>query len=114
AGGLQVIIHDLEWSWTVPATNSLRIRANLLEVRKIRVNDGCSARVERDAAARPDDRITMKIRSVEDDVLRQARRGPIRRSEEDQISQERPRCWADFHSNETVVMRAVCCGNHRP
>src|SRR5215510_13216664 len=63
---LEVVIDDLEWARAVPPGDGLRVRAGLMTLRDVRVDDGGRGAVERDAAAGGVRRVAVDVAAVDD------------------------------------------------
>ena len=70
AGRFEVVVLDEVGPGPVPAADRLRVLADALAVRDVRVADRHVRGVERDAALLPDQRIAMHVDVIENDVMR--------------------------------------------
>src|SRR5256885_7283003 len=100
------IVADMgEGPGAVQCRQRLRIRADLLEVGKVRGQDFQVSSVHRNPAPAPNGRVSVNVAPLEFDVvrlLRHPRFAPV--TERDHIVQERSGRWRDLEAHETEVV----------
>src|SRR5256885_14820983 len=102
---LEVVVENREWARAGPSRQRLRIRADLLEVGKVRGQDFQVSSVHRNPAPAPNGRVSVNVAPLEFDVvrlLRHLRFAPV--TERDHIVQERSGSWSDLEAHETEVV----------
>src|SRR5256712_12358856 len=102
---LEVVVENREWACAGPPRQRLRIRADLLEVGKVRGQDLQVPSVHRDPAPAPNGRVSVNVAPLEFYVvrlLRHVRFAPV--TERDHIVQERSGSWSDLEAHETEVV----------
>ena len=87
---LQVVVDDPERPRPVPAGDRLGVRADLLEVGEMRVDDRDIPRIQRDAPAGALRLVAMEIAALEGDVVRQGLDRGRPTAELDQVVTETP------------------------
>jgi hypothetical protein len=78
AGRFEVVVRDGKGSRTIPAAHSLRVLVERLDVRDVRTADRRRCAVERDAPLLARAGIAMQEQPIDDDVVRNLRRGVLR------------------------------------
>src|SRR5438034_2389331 len=71
AGGLEVVVHDLEWAGAVPAHDGLGVEVLILEVGEGGIDDGEGFAVERYPSAAGLTGVAVDVAAVDDDVVRE-------------------------------------------
>src|SRR5256885_9418050 len=102
---VEIVVDNGEWACAAPSRQRLRIRADLLEVGKVRGQDFQVSSVHRNPAPAPNGRVSVNIAPLEFDIvrlLRLLRFAPV--TERDHIVQERSGRWRDLEAHETEVV----------
>ena len=105
AGGFQVVVVDLERAGAGPPGDGLRIGADRLEVREVRVDDRRMPGVHRDPAPRACLGIAVQVATIEDQVAGDELRRRLARAEIDEVDERGPRLRPDLDPDEAIVMR---------
>ena len=106
AGAFKVVVDDLEGAGTAPAGEGLRVGADLLAIRDVRVDDGRGPRVQRNRAPEATLGIAVQVGPIEDQVVRQRRVGLRRAAQVDELIQKHVGTRANLDADEAIVVRA--------